>query len=176
MTTKRKIKNIIFILDSTLLISACGQKSSNETGHTNNQTQISVDSTQSNNNSKTLDSIDNANNESVIASGDNINKAYVSLQDSSIEMRASMRLDHRIFGYAKPDTKSERPLLLAVFTNDVENNPFGCKLGSYYDTGGMENIKLKYVDTLGTFVKAVAIDKLNKATTLYFEKKWIMFE
>jgi hypothetical protein len=87
-----------------------------------------------------------------------------------------MRKDHRIFGYAKPDTKSERLLLISVFTNDVENNPFGCKLGSYYDTSGMDDITLKYKETLGKFIKAVAIDKSNNKTDIYFEKKWIEFD
>jgi hypothetical protein len=80
------------------------------------------------------------------------------------------------FGYANPDIKSERLLLISVFTNDVEKNPFGCKLGSYYDVGGMQNIKLKYLETAGNFIKAVAIDSSNNFTTLYFEKKWIVFE
>ena len=80
------------------------------------------------------------------------------------------------FGYAKPDIKSERLLLLSVFTIDVENNPFGCRLGAYYDTGGMDELTLKYNSTTGDFVKATAIDKANNSTTIYFEKKWIEFE
>jgi hypothetical protein len=87
-----------------------------------------------------------------------------------------MRRDHRIFGYAAPDTKSERLLLLSIFTSDVENNPFQCKLGAYYDTGGMDGVGLKYAGTAGDFVKALATDNANKTTTVYFEKKWIEME
>jgi hypothetical protein len=62
-----------------------------------------------------------------------------------------------------------------VFTNDVENNPFGCKLGSYYDTGGMKEIKLTYLGESHGFIKALVTDSLNKGTTVYFENKWIKF-
>lgn len=124
------------------------------------------------------DSIDKANNESVVASGDNITKAFVFLKDgdSTINLIANIKKDHRIFGYVKPDVKSERLLLLSVFTNDVQNNPFGCKLGAYYDTRGMTELTLKYISTTGNFVKAAATNKANKSTTIYFEKKWIAFE
>lgn len=125
-----------------------------------------------------LDSIDKENNESIVAAGEDINKAFVSLNsgDSTIHLNDSKWQDHRIFGYAAPDTQSERLLLLSIFTNDVENNPFGCKLGAYYDTGGMDNLTLKYSATVGNFVKALAIDKANNSTTIYFEKKWIEIE
>jgi hypothetical protein len=63
-----------------------------------------------------------------------------------------------------------------VFTNDIKNNPFGCKLGAYYQTSNMDDITLKYISTTGDFIKAEAIDKTNKSTTIYFEKKWVEFE
>jgi hypothetical protein len=62
-----------------------------------------------------------------------------------------------------------------VFTDDVENNPFGCKLGAYYETAGMDKLTLKFISSNGNFVKAVAIDKTNKSTIIYFEKKVIEF-
>lgn len=166
----------------TLVVSACGQanpKSGNiDISHqTNSATDINPKEQVSGKLAK-LDSIDKVNNEDVIASGDNITKAFVFLKDSdsTINLTANIRQDHRIFGYAKPDIKSERLLLLSVFTNDVENNPFGCRLGAYYDTGGMEGLTLKYNSIVGNFVKATATDSTNKSTTIYFEKKWIEFE
>lgn len=123
-----------------------------------------------------LDSIETVNNASVKASGNNITKVAVSKQDSSISIAANIRLDHRIFGYKDPDIKSERLLLLSVFTTDVKNNPFGCKLGSYYDTRGMENMKLTYLKTLDDFIEVAAIDSSNRMTKFYFEKKWVEFE
>lgn len=124
-----------------------------------------------------LDSIEKTNNESVVASGDNITKAFVFLKDgdSTIYLTADMRKDHRIFGYAKPDIRSERLLLLSIFTNDVEKNPFGCRLGAYYDTGGPGAPVLKYVSTAGNFVKATATGQTDRPATVYFEKKWIVF-
>jgi hypothetical protein len=125
-----------------------------------------------------LDSIDKTNNKSVTASGTDITKAYVSLTngDSTISLTANIRKDHRIFGYSEPNIKSQRLLLLSVFTNDVENNPFDCKLGSYYQTSGMDGISLKYAGKVGNFIKAIANDKSNNQTVLYFEKKWIQFK
>jgi hypothetical protein len=123
-----------------------------------------------------LDSIDQANGESVIASADNITKAVVSVNDSSISLSANIRKDHRVFGYAKPNAISEKLILLSIFTNDVENNPFGCKLGAYYDTWEIKNLKLKYTTSAGNFIEAKAIDSSNKFTTVYFEKKWFSFE
>ncbi|MEO8149621.1 MAG: hypothetical protein ABI723_18425 [Bacteroidia bacterium] len=173
------MKKIIKILVVGILISACGQKAAN----TNSTPIVEADTISIPKENKgsllavlaTLDSIDRANNQSVIASGDDITKAYIMKSDSSIFLTANMRLDHRVFGYAQPDIKSKRLLLLSVFTNDVEKNPFGCELGAYYDTGGMENMKLKFQEQSGDFIKAVVIDKSNKKTTVYFEKKWIEF-
>jgi len=173
---------ITYILTLILLISACGQINSTSD---NKPTEIEVNMSADTNQLRKptaditkLDSIDKVNNESVIASGDNITKAFVFLKDgdSTINLTANIRKDHRIFGYEEPDTKSERILLLSVFTSDVENNPFSCKLGAYYDTGGMDELTLKYNSTIGSFVKATATDKAHNSTTIYFEKKWVAFE
>ncbi|MFM2385450.1 MAG: hypothetical protein RL660_207 [Bacteroidota bacterium] len=172
----------IYISTLTLLICACGQTNPKSSKLENNvQTITTIDTIRTSlatEKLSKLDSIEKANNESVISSGDNINKAYIFLRDgdSTINLTANITQDHRIFGYAKPDIKSERLLLISVFTNDVENNPFGCKLGAYYDTQGMKELTLKYNGTSGSFVRATAIDKAKCSTTVYFEKKWIEFE
>lgn len=169
----------IYILTLTLLIGACGQMHPKSDNHKNNEQNIpAIDKAKTNRATEKLakhDSITKENNESVVAYGDNVNKAFVFLKDgdSTINLTANIRQDHRIFGYAKPDIKSERLLLLSVFTNDVENNPFDCKLGAYYDTGGMKELTLKYISTNENFVKATVTDKTNKSTPIYFEKKWI---
>ncbi len=172
------MRQILFALISILLISACGQTNLGPATAIEkfDTVVIKKDTAPTANHKTNLDSIEATNNASVKALGNKVTKAYVSIQDSSIDLTANIRLNHRIFGYANPDIKSERLLLFSVFTNDVEKNPFGCKLGSYYDTGGMQNIKLKYLETTGNFIKAVAIDSSNNLTTLYFEKKWIVFE
>jgi hypothetical protein len=162
------MRKFIYILTSTILFFACGQ--SNQKTDSQVDTQAKVVFTK-------LDSIEKVNNERIVASGVYITKAIVFLKegDSTINLIANIRQDHRIFGYAKPDIKSERLLLLSVFTDDVENNPFGCKLGAYYETAGMDELTLKFISSNGNFVKAVAIDKTNKSTIIYFEKKVIEF-
>lgn len=129
----------------------------------------------SQNSSKKLDSLDRVNNAVIKAAGKQVTKAYVTLsdRDSIIHLTDNMRKDHRFFGYAKPDLKSERLLLLSIFTNDVEGNPFSCKLGEYYNTSGMKELVLKYQRINGHFVQAVAIGANREVTTVYFEKKWI---
>ena len=151
-----------------MLLSACGQAPATPEKAAAAPKEAPVKATNA-----TLDSIDTANNNSIAASGNEVTRAYVSAQDSSISLTANMRRDHRIFGYAAPDLTSERLLLLSIYTNDVENNPFRCKLGAYYDTAEMEGMQLKYAGTTGDFVKARVTDKAGKATTVYFEKKWV---
>ena len=175
------IKNT-YLLTFTFLICACGQTNNKPANQLITEQTKTAENTSKENQSAekltNLDSIEKKNNESVVASRDDITKAFVFLKegDSTINLTANIRQDHRIFGYAKPDIKSERLLLLSVFTNDVVNNPFGCKLGAYYDTNGMDELTLKYISTTGNFVKATAIDKENNSTTIYIEKKWIEFE
>jgi hypothetical protein len=169
------MKNLIYIITLTVLISACGKTDDKINDKTNEQSQDQIDTQPSDNQFSSLDNIDRANEESVINAGENITKAYVISSDSSINLTANIKADHRIFGYEKPDKNSKRLLLISVFTNDVEGNPFGLELGAYYDTGSMDNLKLKYEETVGDFVKASAIGN-NKVTTIYFEKKWIAFD
>ena len=177
----RNMKRTIYILTLTFFISSCGtikQQSNHQESDQNFTTSDTTNLKQRHQKLTNLDNIDKENNKSVLASGDNITKASVDLknQDSTINLTANIRKDHRIFGYAKPTVNSERLLLLSVFTNDVEHNPFDCKLGAYYDTAGMKEMTLKYISTSGKYVKAAAIDKLNNSTTVYFEKKWIEFD
>lgn len=100
---------------------------------------------------------------------------YVILGDSSLHLTANIRADHIIFGYEKPDTTSQKLLLLSVFTSDVENNPYGLKLGSYYETSGMDKLSLKYKETVGDFIKVFAIENSGNTTELFIERKWVEF-
>lgn len=168
-----------YILASAFFLAACGQtkpKADDEQINlqTNAPANVSEQSKPTQKLSR-LDSIEKANNASVMASGDHITRASVFLKggDSTIHLTSNIRQDHRIFGYAQPDVRSERLLLLSVFTDDVENNPFGCKFGSYYDTSGMDKLTLKYLSTNNNFVKAAITDQNNQTSMIYFEKKWI---
>ena len=80
-----------------------------------------------------LDSLNRANQALVPASDEERNKILVFLPDSTARLPTPRHRIHRIWGYAKPDTTSQKLILFSVFTNDVEGNPFGLKLGSYYD-------------------------------------------
>ena len=175
-----KIKKLI-ILITLIVITACANKQTNShvlkvlqknekkgvnTTHKESTTQFI----------SKLDSIDFTNNQTIINDEEYINKVVVSLSDSTIFLTANMKLDHRIFGYSKPNTQSKKLLLLSIFTNDVENNPFKCELGAYYDTNRMENMDLKFIQSIKNFVKVAVIDRnRNKVTTVYFEKKNIEF-
>jgi hypothetical protein len=122
-----------------------------------------------------LDSLDKAN-QALFLSGNDRNKAFVLLKDgdSSINIISDKFKDHRFFGYAMPDLSSERILLFSVFTNDVKNNPFGCRLGAYYNDVSTP-FKLKYVSASGNFIKAIAVDSDDHSTNVFFEKSWIEF-
>ena len=167
------MKNLVFFFLLTMIVSACGQTESKKADAA--QT-LKTNANGTSQTTPVLDSIEKANSESVTASGENITKAYISKSDNSISLSANIKQDHRIFGYEKPDIHSKRLLLVSVFTSDVENNPFKCELGAYYDTYRMENLSLKYISTEGEFLQAIAVDKDNKITKLYFEKKWFEFE
>lgn len=173
------MKGIVYLTTFALTFSACKQQESTSTEKSITQdgrTVVGAEQAKTPAHTTGLDSIDKANNESVIAAGDNITKAYVSASDSSISLTANIRQDHRIFGYERPDNKSSPLLLLSVFTSDIQNNPFRCKLGAYYDTSGMENLKMSYLSTVDDFVKVAAINTTGDTTIMYFEKKWIEFE
>ncbi|MBL7854465.1 MAG: hypothetical protein JNL17_08695 [Cyclobacteriaceae bacterium] len=125
-----------------------------------------------------LDSLDWSNQATIDDLGEDINRAMVLLEsgDSTIFLVANMQKDHRFFGYDRPSLQAERLLLFSIFTNDVENNPFECRLGSYYQTGDMQGQTLKYIGVEGDFIKAVALAQDGTKTTLYFEQKWISLE
>jgi hypothetical protein len=64
-----------------------------------------------------LENIDKENSKTIARDDSNeIRKAIVLKHDSLIWLIANMRLDHRIFGYDKPDTKSKKMILLSIFT------------------------------------------------------------
>lgn len=108
---------------------------------------------------------------------DALNKLYISKSDSSLNLTAQMKLDHRIFGYEKADKNSKRLFLLSIFTNDVKDNPYQCEFGSYYSTSDIKDFKLKFSTIENNFVKIKLTENASKKEkTLYFEKVWLEFE
>lgn len=126
-------------------------------------------------NSQTKKTIQTKENDSVEIDETNIQKATISLEDSLIWIKANMRLDHRIFGYEKPNLNSKKMLLISIFTTDVDKNPFNCEYGAYYESDEMQDIKLKFKENLGQFAK-LELFKENQSKIIYFENKWLEFE
>ena len=58
-------------------------------------------------------------------------------------------------------------------TSDVENNPYECKLGSYYETSDLE---IEYVSTIGDFIKLKLKSASNKDEYFYINKSRVKFE
>ncbi len=109
-------------------------------------------------------------------SEDALSKISVDLSegDSRLNLYANIRNDYRIFGYAQPDTDSEKLLLFSVFTDEVDGNPFDCKYGSYYSLGNSDqNFHLTYKKSDKNFVVVNLNDSLGNNRNVYFEKKWI---
>ena len=121
-----------------------------------------------------LDSIEQVNNQSIIDSGDRITKAYVDPENNRIDLWADMRMDHRFYGYEKPDTSSKRLILFSIFTDDVDGNPFNVPLGSFYSTPDVEGGIFTYINEKDGFVQAEFTDKDDQKTIIYFERKWIV--
>lgn len=119
---------------------------------------------------KYLDSLDIANAPKMDGK---INKLYIDLEDSSLTLVADMHRDHRIFGFEKADTASKRVILFSIFTNDVENNPYNCSLGSYYDLSGLrESVLIKYNGTKGDFIEI----KTGDQQMFFVHKAWVNFD
>lgn len=164
----------MYILASIMLLTfvACEQPTSTETDDTNTVETEVVKEKEPKPLTK-LDSLDKVNGDKILAAGDEVTKAYIS--KGTIYLSADKMTDHRFFGYEKPDTESKRLILISVFTDDVEGNPFGCKLGAYYDMydmSDMDGMDLSYLETVGDFVKIEATKGTDK-TIFYFEKKWV---
>lgn len=104
-----------------------------------------------------------------------MSKAYID-KDSIIWLTANMRLDHRIFGYQKNDITSKKMIILSIFTSEVENNPFNCSYGAYYDTNEMDGMQLRYNSHDGHFLKIAIIKDNKELDTVYMEKVWFVFE
>lgn len=98
-------------------------------------------------------------------------KAYID-KNGEVSIFAKMEFDHRIFGYEKPDKSSRKLIFFSIFTNDVENNPFSCKYGSFYDTSGLKDIKLIYKSTIKNFLEFDIIKNGVNIDKVYMDKKW----
>ncbi|GEM_PF-454824 len=102
-------------------------------------------------------------------------KAYIK-KDSIIWIPQSMKSEHRVFGYKNKNTSSKKLILISIFTEDVENNPFKCKYGSYYHTQSMNGLDLKYLEIQNEFIKIAILKNGRKIDEVYMESKWFEFK
>jgi len=120
-----------------------------------------------------LDSIELVNNQSIIDSGNRFTKAYVDLDDKNFVLWADMKMDHRFYGFEKPDLNSQKLILFSIFTNDVDGNPFELPLGAHYSTADIEDGSFTFQGEEDGFVQVEFTDGNGKNNTLYFERKWV---
>ncbi len=121
------------------------------------------------------DSIDRVNSKSVSQSGKDITRLQVSLSDSSASLTANIRRDHRIFGYETPSVNAARKILISVFTNDVQDNPFRCPMGAYYETSEMEGMEIKFAGFKNGFARMKILKEAAPVEIVYILRKWIEF-
>ncbi len=102
-------------------------------------------------------------------------KAVIDKRDSSFHVYSNIRADYRIIGYESPDTNSRKMVLFSVFTSDVENNPFNCPYGSYYDSAQGDELLIKYIGQRESFLEATIRGAKKPTARVYFQKKWAEF-
>jgi hypothetical protein len=100
--------------------------------------------------------------------------AQISKSDSSFWVSANIKNDYRIFGYAAPDVNSEKLILFSVFTKDVQDNPYKCRLGAYYGSNRIESGEIKYMKDTGKFVKTIFQDD-KKNFEIFFPRAQVKF-
>jgi hypothetical protein len=105
-----------------------------------------------------------------------IQRAIITRSDSAINVYQNIRADYRIFGYSAPDTNSRKMILISVFTNDVEGNPYQCPYGAYYYSGGIPDTELKYTGQTAAFIRASLVKEGADPVTIYIQKEWTEFE
>jgi hypothetical protein len=122
-----------------------------------------------------LDSIEKENLQIIEMSNNSTKKLIISNFDSSISLIADVKFYHRIFGYDAPNLKSKRKILISIFTNEVENNPYGCEYGSYYQTADVLEYSMKFISKEKEFMK-VKISRANSSDDfVYFPKACVEF-
>ncbi|WP_084274310.1 lysozyme inhibitor LprI family protein [Crocinitomix catalasitica] len=105
---------------------------------------------------------------------DYMGKAQIN-KNGSIWMNSNMNKDHRIFGYKKANVNSTKMILISIFTNEVEFNPFNCKYGAYYDTSGMTDLQLKYISTENEFLRIQVIKNNKNVDEIFMLKECFEF-
>jgi len=78
-----------------------------------------------------------------------------------------------IFGYSSPDKKSKKLICFSSFTKDVENNPYKCALGAYYES---DSLSIQFLSFSGNFALMELQHEGSKSDYFFVEKKNIRFD
>lgn len=105
---------------------------------------------------------------------DEMNLAEVG-EDGAIYLSQDKFRDHRLVGYAEPDTTSRKLIVISSSTSDVDGNPHQCPLGAYYSSDDMEDLSLTLDRRQGAFAAVTVTDASDKKTTVYLEARRLRF-
>lgn len=83
--------------------------------------------------------------------------------------------DYIIFGYDQPNKESKKLICFSNLTDQVENNPNKCDLGSYYDTSMLEFLEIYFISTTEDFTKLKLV-KNGGEYIFYIQTKEIAFK
>lgn len=82
--------------------------------------------------------------------------------------------DYAIFGYEQPNKESKKMICFSNLTDQVENNPNKCELGSYYDTSMLEFLEIYFISSTDDFAKLKLVKNGNEYV-FYMQMKEITF-
>lgn len=83
--------------------------------------------------------------------------------------------DYIIFGYDQPNKESKKLICFSNLTDQVENNPNKCDLGSYYDTSMLEFLEIYLISNTEDFTKLKLV-KNGGEYIFYIQTKEIAFK
>jgi len=102
------------------------------------------------------------------------NLPYVSMEDKSFSLFID-KFDEQplVLGFLLPDVESKKMICFSSYTSDVENNPYKCELGAYYDSS---DVNIEFVTIEGNFVKLKFKKEGDEDKFFYIEKEKIRFQ
>jgi hypothetical protein len=101
-------------------------------------------------------------------------RIFIAKIDSSIWLSARKDYEQRIFGYQAADTTSKKMILFSLYKKDLEENPFNCKYGVYYQTNDMKGITLKYASDEAPFVGINIFKGDTLIDKFYILREWMV--
>jgi hypothetical protein len=94
-------------------------------------------------------------------------------RSGSLRVYPDRTQEHRIYGYARPDTGATKLLTISSFTADVSGNPYGCSLGAYYSSDDMSGLDLKVNRFNGPWAEVIATQGNEAPVVIFILREWI---